>query len=96
MTSHGILADAATGYGKWIPKQIQVASHDTRVRARRQGDDNSALLCRLKRSEGGIPHLGKRVEDDKTVERLVNEFATKAPKLGFSPADISGGRKAII
>ena len=60
--------------GKGIPKQIQVAGYKARVRARRQGDDNSALLYRLKRSEGGIPHLGKRVKDDKTVERLANKL----------------------
>jgi hypothetical protein len=96
LTSHDILADTAAGYGKRMPKQIQVAGYEARVRVRRQGDDNSALPCRLKRSEGGIPHLGKQVEDDKTVERLVNEFAAKAPKLEFSPADISGGRKAVI
>ena len=29
------------------------------------------LFCVVfKRSEGDVPHLGKRVEDDKTVERL--------------------------
>jgi hypothetical protein len=87
LTSDGILADAATGYGKRMPKQIQVAGHEARVQARRQGDDNSALLCRLKRSEGSVPHLGKRVEDDKTVELLANEFAAKVPKLEFSPAE---------
>jgi hypothetical protein len=69
LTWDGILADAATGYGKRMPKQIQVAGHEARVQACRQGDDNSALLCRLKRSEGGLPHLRKRVEDDKQSSR---------------------------
>jgi hypothetical protein len=58
-----------------MPKQTQVAGHEARVRARRQGDEYSALLCRLKRSEGGI-------------ERLANEFTAEVPKLEFSPAEI--------
>ncbi|KAH8743649.1 hypothetical protein BGZ57DRAFT_862821 [Hyaloscypha finlandica] len=44
LTSDGILADAATGYAKRVPKQIQVAGHEARVRARRQGDDTQ-LFC---------------------------------------------------
>jgi chaperone BCS1 len=47
------------------------------------------LFCVIfKRSEGNVPHLGKRVEDDKTVERLAKEFAAKVPKLEFSPAKV--------
>ncbi len=42
----------------------------------------------FKRLEGDLPHLGKRVEDDQTVERLAKEFAAKVPKLEFSPAEV--------
>lgn len=45
-------------------------------------------MCCFKRSKGGNSHLRKRVEDDKIVERLVNEFDTKIPKLEFSPVKI--------
>ena len=86
MTSDGILADAATGYAKRMPKQIQVAGHEARVRARRRGDDTQLFCVVFKCSEGDVPHPGKRVEDDKTVERLANEF-TKVPNLEFSPAE---------
>jgi hypothetical protein len=39
------------------------------------------------RKAASIPHLGKRVEDDKTVERLATEFAAKVQKLEFSRAE---------
>lgn len=77
LTSDGTRADTAAGCGKRMQKQIQVAGHEARVRTRRQEDDNSALLCRFKRSEGGIPCPGKLVEDDKTVEWSANEFAAQ-------------------
>jgi chaperone BCS1 len=38
--------------------------------------------------DGPGPDQGKRVEDNKTVERLAMEFAAKMPKLEFSPAEI--------
>jgi hypothetical protein len=39
------------------------------------------------RLEGGVPHLGKRVEDGKIVKLSANEFAAKVSKLEFSPAE---------
>jgi chaperone BCS1 len=39
------------------------------------------------RKAAGIPLLGKRVEDDKTVERWATEFAAKVQKLEFSRAE---------
>lgn len=52
-----------------MPKQIQVAGHEARVQARRQRDDNSALLCRLKRSEGGSPTYGSGLKTTKQSSR---------------------------
>jgi mitochondrial chaperone BCS1 len=40
------------------------------------------LFCVVfKRSEGDVPHLGKRLDDDKIVERVAKEFADKVPQL---------------
>jgi mitochondrial chaperone BCS1 len=47
------------------------------------------LFCVVfKRSEGDVPHLGKRLDDDKIVERMAKEFAAKVLQLEFNLAEV--------
>lgn len=71
---------------------IRPSRADVRLEFRLAGKDMiTRLFCvvfKASDGDGPGPDQGKRVEDDKTVERLAMEFAAKMPELEFSPAEI--------
>ncbi|RYP29498.1 hypothetical protein DL767_006688 [Monosporascus sp. MG133] len=63
---------------------------DKKVEFRRADKDVITRLFYIvhKHSDEDMPHEGKPIEDDETVERLAKDFVARVPELEFSPAEI--------
>ncbi|KAK0628116.1 putative mitochondrial chaperone bcs1 [Bombardia bombarda] len=69
---------------------IRAGRVDMKIEFRLADKDMITQLFHLiyKQSEDDIPEKGKRIEADKTVERLAEAFVAKVPELQYSPAEV--------